>query len=338
MNQELQRFAVALAAGSIGGALAMYLHMPAPALVGSTIAVTICALMGAKPQVPNIWRNTAFAIIGLTLGAGITPTILSDISRFSFSLVLLTVTLVIATLVATLILKRFFATDSTTALLATSPGALSYALVLAVDKKADVRTVTVLQGIRLFAITVFLPPLVTVLGGELPSSAHAEASTSVIVSLVLLVGAFLLAKLFEKFNLPAAWLIAGLIVSGIAHGAGWVNGRPWEPILFIGFVVAGGVIGSRFGQFKASELRKLAVAGVVLSTLAISISAIASALAAPILGVPFGQVWVSYAPGGVEGMAAIALSLGYDPVFVATHHIFRLFMLIIILPLIIAKR
>ena len=54
---------------------------------------------------------------------------------------------------------------------------------------------------------------------------------------------------------------------------------------------------------------------------------------AALLGLPFGQVWVSYAPGGVEGMSAMALSLGYDPAYVATHHIFRLLLIIAVLPL-----
>ena len=53
------------------------------------------------------------------------------------------------------------------------------------------------------------------------------------------------------------------------------------------------------------------------------------------LDLPFGQVWVSFAPGGVEGMSSMALALGYDPVYVATHHVFRILLLIAILPVLI---
>ncbi len=53
---------------------------------------------------------------------------------------------------------------------------------------------------------------------------------------------------------------------------------------------------------------------------------------AQILGIPFGQVFVAFAPGGVEAMAAMALALGYDPAYVATHHLFRIILLFFLLP------
>jgi hypothetical protein len=46
---------------------------------------------------------------------------------------------------------------------------------------------------------------------------------------------------------------------------------------------------------------------------------------------------VAFAPGGVEAMAAIALSLGYEPTFVAAHHVFRLFLLSFLMPYIFVK-
>jgi uncharacterized membrane protein AbrB (regulator of aidB expression) len=53
---------------------------------------------------------------------------------------------------------------------------------------------------------------------------------------------------------------------------------------------------------------------------------------------PFGQVWVAYAPGGIEAMAAMGLALGYDPAFVATHHLVRILLVIGLLPLLIRGR
>jgi uncharacterized membrane protein AbrB (regulator of aidB expression) len=44
-------------------------------------------------------------------------------------------------------------------------------------------------------------------------------------------------------------------------------------------------------------------------------------------------VFVAFAPGGVEAMAAMALALNYDPAFVAVHHIYRIILLILSLPL-----
>ena len=70
-----------------------------------------------------------------------------------------------------------------------------------------------------------------------------------------------------------------------------------------------------------------------MTSIALILSGLASYLVGRLLELPFGMVWVSFAPGGVEGMSAMALSLGYDPAYVATHHIFRLLLLLAILPL-----
>ncbi len=41
------------------------------------------------------------------------------------------------------------------------------------------------------------------------------------------------------------------------------------------------------------------------------------------LGLPFGQLWLAYAPGGVEAMTIVAFVLGLDTAFVGTHHVVR---------------
>ena len=64
-------------------------------------------------------------------------------------------------------------------------------------------------------------------------------------------------------------------------------------------------------------------------------------IAAPVslgLDMPFGQVWVAFAPGGVEGMAAMALALDFDPAYVAAHHLLRLLALALVLPLLMRGR
>ncbi len=97
------------------------------------------------------------------------------------------------------------------------------------------------------------------------------------------------------------------------------------------------MIGERFDRLDRTTLKRLMVAGLVTAAVAVGLSGIVSAGVAHVLALPFGQVWVSFAPGGVEGMGAMALALGYDPVYVATHHIFRLLLLIAVLPLLLRR-
>jgi len=48
-------------------------------------------------------------------------------------------------------------------------------------------------------------------------------------------------------------------------------------------------------------------------------------------------VLIAFAPGGLETMAAMSVILGIDPTFVATHHIARLLMLTVIVPVFVIR-
>jgi membrane AbrB-like protein len=125
--------------------------------------------------------------------------------------------------------------------------------------------------------------------------------------------------------------------SGVAHAAGWVEGRLPGPVGFAGFAIAGAVIGARFRGTTRAAFGAALGAALRITAIAIGIAAAAAAAMAPLLGLPFGQVMVAFAPGGVEAMAAMALALGYDPVYVGVHHVARIFALVVALPLVLAR-
>ncbi|MAZ19084.1 MAG: hypothetical protein CL535_22505 [Ahrensia sp.] len=329
---------LAIGAALCGAALFLALGVPAGPLVGSTVAVTGLAAAGFSPKVPASLRNLGFTAIGVTLGAGVTTHFLSDVLRFPLSLLALSGTMIAVMLISSTVLKRFFAASSGTAVLATSPGALSYSLSLAADcpaAKIDIPFVMVLQSLRLLIITIILPPLVATIetgtGGRGAALAHHTLDFPVSIALIVVAAAG--GYLFDRMRVPAAFLLAGVTISGFVHGVGWLDGRPSSILTFIGFSLAGAVIGARFASVTRTQLRDLFIAGLVVTSIALILSGLASYLVGRLLELPFGMVWVSFAPGGVEGMSAMALSLGYDPAYVATHHIFRLLLLLAILPL-----
>ncbi len=343
MNRSVQQVLMTLAAALGGAAIGQFLGLPAGPLVGSTLAVTALAATGAKLKVNPVLRNLAFTAIGVSLGAGVTPDFLSDVLHYPASLAMLTVTIILVMAVSGTVLQRFFHVSPTTAVLATTPGALSYTLSLASERRAeetDSGFVMGMQSLRLFMITIFLPPAIAVIGeaaGGTSVSFAARNPLDTPHSLILIAVATIGGFLFDKLKLPAAYILAGAILSGIAHGIGLVDGQPAKFLTFVGFSLAGAVIGVRFSAISSTQIRKLLKAGIIMSTLAVTISGLMSYLAAWLLHLPLGQVWVSFAPGGVEGMSAMALSLGYDPAYVATHHIFRLILILAFLPLVLRQ-
>lgn len=310
--------------------------MPAGALLGATAAVAATALAGLGPVVPDLLRNLAFAIIGLSLGAGITSDILDDIARWPVSLLGLALTIVLTMAATGRLLVRGFGIAPDTAALSVSPGALSYAVVLATQGRGDLRSVVVLQSMRLLLVTLCLPPAIAALAGVAssgPIAAGGAESPGPLPVLALVPAGLACGWLLDRAGSPAAYLLAGLAVSGLAHALGWVTGYMPGPVIFFGFVVTGAVIGSRFTRIARPDLLRLAAAGVTATGLSVALSAAGALCVAKLTGLSFPVVWVAFAPGGVEGMAAIGLALGYDPAFVATHHIFRIIAVIALLPL-----
>ena len=325
-----------------GAAVASAVGVPAAALLGATLAVTLAVALRFDARVPAPLRDLGFATIGVTLGVGITPDFLADLARFPVSLGALAVT-VLATIVAgRLVLRHRFAVERDTATLAMSPGALSYTLALATAEGAghrDVTAITVIQSLRLLLITLLLPPVVSLADGTVPATAAAP----VVPALALPISALLVALAWavgigcRALRLPAPFLVSGVLVSGIGHGFGWLEGRPAASLTFLGFAIAGAVIGSRFASVTGHALRRHLAAGAAAAALALTVSGVAAVAVARHLGLPFGQVWVAFAPGGVEAMSAMALALDYDPVYVATHHIFRLVLLMALLPVLLRR-
>jgi hypothetical protein len=54
-------------------------------------------------------------------------------------------------------------------------------------------------------------------------------------------------------------------------------------------------------------------------------------------GISFAPIVLAFAPGGLAEMSLIALALGIETAFVATHHVARIAMIVIAAPLVFRK-
>ena len=331
-----QSIGLTLLIGFLGAGLASLFGVPAPALLGSTFAVSAASFLGLPMKMSHLLRNIAFTTIGCSLGTGITPEILDNAAKWPLSLVVLTLLLLLIMFGTSQILMRFFGHSKETAVLSTSPGALSFSLALAESGIGDLKVVSVLQGLRLLLITLCLPVILTLVGEEGQFSLNAAPVwLSYEQSLILMVAVYALGILGTRFKIPAAFILIGMLLSGTLHATEYLIGKMPQEILYVGFTITGAVVGSRFSAITRSDLKGLVIAAFTIFIVSSLMTATVAYFMSGFLGVPFGQIWISYASGGVEAMAAMALSLDYDPAFVATHHVYRILFLILTLPLLI---
>lgn len=320
-----------MAIGLTGALTAAWLHLPAAALIGSSLFVSIGSLFRITVDIPGWLRNIAFTVIGCSLGSSITKDALAHAIHWPISLFVLGLAVMAIMFACSWMLTRFFSQSAETAVLATSPGALAYSLGIAAGGIGDIRSILVIQNIRLLLVTTLLPFVLDNFGFELGtvnSAAISGGSGSIVVILISLgVGLSI-----SRWKIPASFLIVGMVLSGIGHYLGLVIGRPPNSFIFLGFAITGSMVGARFASIPLRDLKRLLLASFSVFLLS---GLLALAFAVPIanlLNLPYGQVFVAYAPGGVEAMAAMAIALGYDPAFVATHHLFRIFLIFLFLP------
>jgi len=327
-----------LAAGAAGAALATLLGVPAPFLTGPALTVTLLALAGAPVTMPAQLRDACFLLIGVNMGAGVTPEAVATAARWPLSLALLAVAVLAILWFGARLLERIFGFDRMSALLTATPGHLSYVLSLSTDVKADLPRVTMIQTLRVLSLTLIVPFVAPLLGeGDLPALPDLPPAMPLVVLGPLILLSVLTGLVFQRLRVPAALLLGGMALSGLGHATGTISGAVPTWLSVPAFTVMGTLIGTRFAGVTPRMVLQSLGASSLLTAFAAAVSLAAAALVSVTLGLPMLTALIAFAPGGLETMMAMSLLLDADPAYVAAHHVFRLLVLTVALPVIVAR-
>jgi uncharacterized membrane protein AbrB (regulator of aidB expression) len=88
----------------------------------------------------------------------------------------------------------------------------------------------------------------------------------------------------------------------------------------------GTALGAQFSGVSSKLLTKGLRLGLIVGTYMLTIGAALALLLENFVPAGFGALFVSFAAGGLAEMSLIALSLNFNPVIVALHHLFRIFL------------
>src|ERR1700736_3788426 len=313
-----------LAIGTAGGVLFLLLPLPGGLISGAMISVGIAAIAGRPLSLPPILTQTVLVLLGISLGSMVSRQLLQHMSAYPLSIGLLAIATFCSTFGSSLYLQRVHGWDQTSAFLAGSPGALSQITMLAAEKGADVPAIAVVQTVRVIILTAALPLLLALTGlasASAPIAAAAIASPLELVELIAV--AMAAALLLRLMKFPASWMFGAMIGSMVLHGTGLVEGGlpPW--LRGIALVGIGSLIGTRFARMKISVMLSHVNAALGSFAIAIIISAVFVAVIELTTPVRFADIIVAFAPGAMDAMLALALTLHIDPIFVGAHHLSR---------------
>jgi uncharacterized protein len=234
-----------------GGLAFTLLGLPAGLISGSVVAVTVAALLGRPAKVPVPLARVCYVVVGILLGAVVTPQTLKALATWPVSVALLMVATVCMMVATTSYLRLVHGWDRLSALMGASPGSMMQVIALSTEFGADLRAVAIVQTLRVLLLTIGIPgglalfglvaPAVPIVRGPVGGSSLAEILVVVAVSTAT-------AWAMARLRFPGGFLFGAMTGSGVLHGSGLVQAvLPWW-IGSVAVIVLGAVVGSRFAN------------------------------------------------------------------------------------------
>ena len=310
--------------GLAGGLLFQWLQLPGGLISGAMIAVGAAAIAGRPMGLPPLMAHVILMTLGLSLGSMVSPQMLTNMAAYPVSIAILAASTFCATLGSSFYLQRAHQWDRTSALLAGSPGALSQIIMLANERRADVAGIAVVQTMRVIILTAALPLILAASGLAPQAGGPLRAAPATPLALaVLIVVCVATSVLLRVLKFPASWMFGAMLGSSVLHGTGSIEGGlpPWAYAAAL--IGIGALIGTRFARISPRTLLSYMAAAIGSFTVAIVISAIFVVLVMLATHARFGDIIVAFAPGAMDAMLALALTLHIDPIFVGAHHLAR---------------
>lgn len=332
----VRRVAEALAVGAVGGFVFNWFGLPAGYLSGAMLAVGVLALAGRPLSVPQPVMHVTTAALGITLGSAATPEMMRGMTTYPISLTLLGLGTICVTLGSMLYLRYVHGWSALSALLGAVPGALSQTVAMALETRSDATGVAIVQTLRVALLTIFLPMGLALAGMSITGPGMSRLAVADLSALPLLIGVSAGAGyLFHRIKFPGGWMFGAMLGSGVLHAFGIVHGGLPIWVINIAMIGIGSIVGTRFATIGFAAFARYLAAGVGSLAVALSIIAVFLLLTVWLAGAPLQDTTMAFAPGAMDVMMAVALTLQLDPIFVGAHHLFRFVGVALALPFIV---
>ena len=160
-KEDLKNLAVAAPWGIVGGLIGIATSLPAGGIIGALVCSAAFRLLTERPVPVGKFQTSVQAISGVVIGLGVSADFLGQILQVAGAGALIISTQMVLWLVMSWLLVRFFKYDLPTATLGPSPGAISAVISTADEAGADPVVVTFIHLVRLNAVIIVVPVLVS---------------------------------------------------------------------------------------------------------------------------------------------------------------------------------
>lgn len=320
-----------LALAALGTGAFWLADLPLPFLFGPMAACLFAALAGAPLSGVGQVSVAMRTILGVAVGASITPEVLGRVPQMAASVALIPLYIAVIGLVGVPFFRRVYKFDWATSWYAAMPGGLQDMIIFGQEAGGDVRALSLIHATRVLIIVTVAPLLLTQgFGATLDNPIGAPAAELPWHELVLMAAAALVGwKGGVRIGLFGASILGPMIVAGAMSLSGLIHFRPpAEAILaaqfFIGLGIGVGYVGVTF-----PELRRDVAAGVVFVLILAVLAALFTEIVVLLGLAPPVEGFLAFAPGGQAEMTVLAIIVGADLGYVIVHHLTRVMVVIL---------
>lgn len=321
---------------AIGVGVFHVLSLPLPFLLGPLFACLVAALCGFQLKGLPVASATMRTVLGVAVGASVTPALVGRLGEMAASLALVPVFIVVIGAVGYPYFRRVWGFDKATSYYAAMPGGLQDMLVFGEEAGGNPRALSLIHATRILLIVSILPLiLLWFFDADLSNPPGVPAITIpphelVIMAVLALVGW----KGGVRIGLFGATILGPLILTAAASLLDIIHYRPPAEAIYAAQFFIGFGVGVKYVGVTGAELRRVVSAALGYA----AILAVLAAIFAEIV-VLFGladpvEAILAFAPGGQAEMAVLAIVAGADLAYVITIHLSRILIVILGAPLV----
>jgi len=332
LNRRILTFALA----TLGGAAFLLLHLPLPMLLGPMLACLVAALAGAPLAGAGQFGIFMRTILGVAVGASITPGVLAELPDVAASLALVPGFIVVIALVGYPLFRRSFGFDHATAWYGAMPGGLQDMLVFGEEAGGDVRALSLIHATRVLVIVTVAPLIMSSWWGvDLSQPPGAPMRATGAGEIALMIAAGLLGwKGAERLGIFGASILGPMVLTAALSLSGLITHRPPAEMIQAAQFFIGIAVGVKYAGITLRELRLYVTAGMVYALLLAGISLAFIEVIVHLGLAPALDAFLAFLPGGQAEMVVIALIAGADLAYVVSHHLLRMIIVIVLGPLV----
>ena len=313
----------------------MGLKLPLPWLFGPLASCLIAALFGAQLYSVKILSDSMRTILGVAAGSTVTVSFIAAIPSLWSTLILIPIMVILIGFMGVWYFQKICGYDFPTAYYASMPGGLQDMLAFGEEAGGNIRAMSLIHATRVLVIVVLLPILlISIWQVELDRPPGRLLRYIEINQLIILgICAFAGWKIAISIGMFGATILGPLILTSAASMTGILNSRPpAEAIWAAQYFISLG-IGVKYVGITIDEMRRDIVAGLGFCILLLLLTLAVLGLVMKFELAPAVEAILSLAPGGQAELVVMALIAGADMGFVVSHHLLRIFIVILGAPI-----